>query len=204
MRQTASALWAEPVPEAPFPMTTDEVMRLPDDDWQYELFEGSLIRMPLSGGEAAGIAVNLIIALGTFVKAHGLGRVTDGSGAYMLSRPGQPDTTLAPDAAFVRAANIPPKNSADFKRAWRVAPDIVAEVASPNQFKPGMAKKARTYLEAGTALVWVIWPEREEVAVWLPASLTTKAPVTTLGATDALDGLTVLPGFTYPLADLFA
>ena len=88
MRQSASALWAdgaEPVPDAPFPMTTDDVMRLPDDDWQYELFEGSLIRMPLSGGEAAGIAVNLIIALGTFVKARGLGRVPDGSGAYVLS-----------------------------------------------------------------------------------------------------------------------
>ncbi len=207
MRQTPSALWAdwaEPVPDAPFPMTTDEVMRLPDDDWQYELFEGNLIRMPLSGGEAAGIAVNLIIALGAFVKGRGLGWVTDGSGAYILSRSGQPDTTLAPDVAFVRAANVPPRNSADFKRAWRVAPDIVAEVASPHQFKPAMAKKAQTYLEAGTALVWVIWPERQEVDVWTPASLPRQAPITVLRAADALDGLMVLPGFAYPLADLFA
>jgi len=184
-------------------MTADEVMRLPDDDWRYELFEGNLIRMPMSGGEAASIAVNLIIALGTFVRARGLGRVTAGSAGYILSRQGQPDTLLAPDAAFVRAANVPSRNSADFKRAWRVAPDIVAEIVSPNQFKPGMAKKAQTYLEAGTQIVWVIWPERQGVDVWLPVSLATQAPVAILGATDALDGLTALPGFTYPLADLF-
>lgn len=175
-----------------------------DDGWQYELFEGRLIRMPLSGGEAAGIAVNLIIALGTFVKSRGLGRVTDGSGAYILSRPGQPDTTLAPDVAYVRTANVPPKQSADFKRAWRVAPDIVAEVTSPNQFRPGMAKKAQVYLEAGVLLVWVIWPEHQTVDVWLPASRATQAPAGTLHSAEALDGLTVLPGFTYPLADLFA
>ena len=206
MRQIPSALWAEwaePTPSTPFPMTADEVMRLPDDDWRYELFEGNLIRMPMSGGEAASIAVNLIIALGTFVRAHALGRVTAGSAGYILSRPGQPDTMLAPNAAFVRATKVPPRNSADFKRAWRVAPDIVAEIVSPNQFKPGMAKKAQTYLEAGATIVWVIWPERQEVDIWLPASLTTQAPVTILTTADALDGLTVLPGFTYPLADLF-
>ena len=67
-----------------------------------------------------------------------------------------------------------------------------------------MGKKARIYLEAETLLVWVIWPERQEVDVWLPASLTTKAPATVLTVTDTLDGLTVLSGFTYPLTDLFA
>ena len=37
--------------------------------------------------------------------------------------------------------------------------------------------------------------------VWRPGS---DQPIQTLGGADALDGLDVLPGFTLPVADLFA
>ena len=48
-------------------------------------------------------------------------------------------------------------------------PDLAAEVAPPSQTKEVMAAKARQYLIAGTALVWVVWPEQGEVDVWRPA-----------------------------------
>ena len=47
--------------------------------------------------------------------------------------------------------------------------------------------------------MWVIWPKQRQVEVWRPG---TDQPVMTLGAADALDGLDVLPGFSYPLAAL--
>ena len=64
-----------------------------------------------------------------------------------------------------------------------------------------MAAKARRYLAAGVRLVWVVWPKSQQVDVWRPDTV---QPVARLGIGDALDGLDVLPGFTYPLARLFA
>ena len=65
-----------------------------------------------------------------------------------------------------------------------------------------MAAKARLYLRGGTRLVWVIWPERRAIDVWRPGD--SDRPTATLGANDALDGEDVVPGFVYPVADVFA
>ena len=88
-----------------------------------------------------------------------------------------------------------------------LAPDLVAEVASPDQWRPEMGEmgeKARRYLAAGVRLVWIIWPKRREVDVWQADAAGKTRLVVTLKRGDALDGLNVLPGFTYPLAELFA
>ncbi len=64
-----------------------------------------------------------------------------------------------------------------------------------------MHAKARRYLAAGTALVWVLWPERQRVNVWRHDG---RAPVTTLASGEMLDGRDVVPGFIHPVADIFA
>ncbi len=194
------APWAEVVPHMPR-MTVDEVSRLPDDEWQYELVDGRLVRMPLSGGEASSIAAILLGALITFVRAHRLGRVTGADGGYDFSALGQPDTELGPDVAFVRADRVPARHSPVYAKAWPIAPDLAAEVASPNQFRPEMAAKAQRYLAAGVRLVWVIWPRYQQVDVWLPGD---SQPSATLTTADMLDGLDVVPDFLYSVADLFS
>ena len=75
MKQETFAPWAEPVPGAPYPMTADDVLALPDDGWFYELVEGRLVRMPMSGGEASRIAVRLVVALSVFAEPRHLGAV---------------------------------------------------------------------------------------------------------------------------------
>ena len=50
-------------------------------------------------------------------------------------------------------------------------------------------------------LVWIAWPGRREVDVW---RLGSDEPVATLGVDDALDGQDSVPGFTSPVAALFA
>ena len=186
-------------------MTVDDLLALPDNGWMYELVEGRLIRIPGSGGEASRIAVRLIIALGMFVEAHQLGVITGADGTYNLTQPGDPaETGLVPDVAFVAAARVPPRTSPEYAKAPHLAPNLVAEVASPSQFRSEMKDKAERYIQAGVRLVWVIWPKRQQVDVWRPDAAGVARLVTTLKASvgDALDGLDVLPGFTYPLADI--
>jgi len=55
-------------------------------------------------------------------------------------------------------------------------------------------------LAGGTRLVWIVWPKRRRVDVWRPDDV----KPTVLGADDSLDGEDVVPGFTYPVARLFA
>lgn len=198
----SQAPWAELAPGVG-PMTIAELLALPDDGrWQYELVGGRLVRMPASGGEVSLIAGWVLTALNVFVRPRKLGYVTGADGTFDLTQPGDTaETALVPDVAFVRADRLPPRGSPEFAKAWRLAPDLAVEVASPRQHRPAMAAKAQRYLRGGTRLVWVVWPSRKEVDVWRPGDT---APSATLRADDTLDGEGVIPGFTYPVADLFA
>jgi Uma2 family endonuclease len=194
------APWAEIVPDAPYPMTADELHALSDDGWTYELVQGVLVRMPLSSGGASGVSIRLAAQLSVYVENNGLGIVTGEQGGYRLDPAHPRDTEIAPDIAFVRADHAPSPTSPEFYgQAWQLAPDLAVEVASENQYGPGMAAKAQTYLRFGTRLVWIIWPRYKRVDVWHPGD---EAP-RTRGVDDTLDGEDVVPGFAYPLARLF-
>lgn len=201
MKQEVVAPWAEPVPGAPFPMTIEQMQALPDDSWQYELVEGRLVRMPGSGNKASAIAAYLGAVLVAFVRPRKLGRVIGADGTFNLTSPGAAlETALIPDVAFVRAGRLPPLASKAADAIPHLAPDLVAEVASPSQSRPAMAAKARLYLAAGLQLVWMLWPDTQTVDVWLPGAY---EPAETLTLADTLDGREIVAGFTHPVADLF-
>jgi Uma2 family endonuclease len=178
------------------PATVDELLTLPDDGYIYEVVEGVLVRMAGSGDEATGLGVELVAELRSYVRPRRLGRVTGADGVYKF--PGA-ETGLIPDAGFYRAERR--AEIVDKTKPIPFAPDLAAEVVSPDQTPAAMAKKARTYLRADTRLVWVVWPQSEHVDVWRAGVLT--APVRVLGMGDSLDGEDVIPGFTYPVAELF-
>jgi Uma2 family endonuclease len=52
-----------------------------------------------------------------------------------------------------------------------------------------------------TQLVWIVWPKHRQIEVWRPGDT---RPFATLSVADTLDGGGVLPGFTYPVSDIFA
>jgi Uma2 family endonuclease len=113
---------------------------------------------------------------------------------------------LAADAAYVRLDRLPAFGSAARDRFWRLAPDLVAEVASPGQSRDHLEAKAQVWLGAGVRLVWNVWPKRQQVDVWRSDTAGAAHLVATLKASagDLLDGLDVLPGFTCPLTALFS
>ena len=161
MAQNTLAPWAEPVPNRG-PMTVDELAALPEDDgWLYELVEGRLVRMPSPGGEHGEIAGNVFGALWSFVMPRHLGRVLAAETGFQLG----PQTALAADAAYVRAERVPTRASIARKKAWQLAPDLVAEVASPSQTRDGLEAKAKNWVDAGVRLAWVVWPDTQQVDV---------------------------------------
>ena len=181
-------------------LSAEDLARLPEDGRKYQLVEGRLISVPPAGTDHDTIGFRLIMAIGSFVQANQLGECTLSQSGYLVSQPGQPDSVLAPDLAFVSAARVPKVGTPASKGFWRLAPDLVVEIVSPSQSKPEMTETAQRWLVAGVRLVWVIWQPSRQVEVWRPGS---KKPTQTLGAGGTLDGLDVLPGFSHPIAHLF-
>lgn len=73
------------------------------------------------------------------------------------------------------------------------------EVLSEGNTAKEMARKRREYFAAGARLVWLVYPKSRTVQVYKTAQESV-----TLDATQTFDGGDVLPGFTLPLAELFA
>jgi Uma2 family endonuclease len=56
------------------PATADDLLRIPDDGYRYELIRGEIVRMPPTGQQHGHIASTLLVSLGQHVRAQGLGR----------------------------------------------------------------------------------------------------------------------------------
>ncbi len=189
------APWAEAVPGYG-PVTVDVMMTLPDDGYRYEVVEGVLVRVAGSGFDVTTIGGTIYAELGAYVRPRRLGVATPAGGVYKF--PGA-ETGLLPDAGFVDATKVP--RITDRKRPIPFAPDLAVEVASPDQKQAHMDAKARVYMDGGTRLVWIVWPDREEIDVWRPGSVGPAATLT-MGAT--LSGENVVPGFTLSVDEVFA
>ncbi len=198
------APWAEIVPNAPPHMTVDDLLRWPDaDGYRYELVEGVLVRVPGSGVAAAEATVAISVGLHAFVRPRRLGVVTSAAGIFTFPNA---ETALLPNVGYYVAARR--ALIVDRTQPIPFAPDLAVEVVSASQGRDDLAAKARTYLRGGTRLVWVVWPRSAHIDVWRAARAggpdTLLAPAATLHLGDALDGEDVVPGFMYPVTDVFA
>jgi Uma2 family endonuclease len=176
------------------PLTADDVARLSLPGKQVELVRGRLIVREPPGTRHGVIAAKLGYLLSAFVHQHARGVVcAQGTGFKIASNP---DTVRAPDVAFVaaeQATQIPSRGYAPF------APDLLAEILSPDDRPGEVLAKVGDWLEAGSRLVWLIDPLRAAVHVYR-----SDGSMTILAEHDMLDGENVLPGFTCPVTDLFA
>lgn len=176
-------------------VTADDLIRMPDDGFKYELVEGRLVTMMPAGFSHGRLTVRLVAALDGYVEEHDLGAVLGPDTGFRLAR--TPDTVRAPDVSFVRKERIiEGKLPAGY---WPGPPDLAVEVISPNDSMPEVENKVEEYLRRGVRLVWVVFPKRRAVAVYRPG-----APSKLLSESDALDGGEVVPGFSFALSKLFA
>ena len=78
-----------------------------------------------------------------------------------------------------------------------VAPDLAVEVISPSNEAADTRLKIRQLLDAGTALVWIVYPDLRIVDAH------TQDGATTLNEEDTLSGGDVLLGFEIPVREIF-
>ncbi len=175
--------------------TEEELQALPDDGYLHEVVNGELVMSPKNSPYHGDICADLLMALRSFAKANQLGAVWDSStGFWMFNR-----NCRAPDVSFTTKARL---QSMGFKRSTQRffpgAPDLAVEVLSPNTTRAEIDERLRDFFASGTQLAWIINPEAACVEV---CHSPTQRKL--LGAGAVLDGEHLLPGFRYPIADLF-
>lgn len=176
-------------------VTAEELWAMPEvPGKRYELVKGELIEVPGAGYLHAQLVNALLRRLDAFVAAHDLGAVFGGGLGYVIAH--TPDVVRIPDLSFIAKGRLP---SADAQGFVPFAPDLAIEIVSPGDRAVAVYGKVREYLEAGTRLVWVLWPKYRTVSVHTPGGVTRE-----LGPDDELDGGDVLPGFRTRAGELFA
>ncbi len=176
-------------------MTAEELEQLPHAGRGYELVKGVLHKMPPAGEEHGGFAGVFHTRLHIYVLDHQLGRVYSAETGFVLAR--NPDTVRGPDVAFVsreRLERLP--MSSGYRQE---APDLVAEVISPNDTYSEVAEKVSDWLTAGVRMVVVIDPRKRSVTVYRPAT-----GVLFLTEANTLDGGDVVPGWQLAVREIFA
>lgn len=174
--------------------TADELLRLPDNGFRYELVRGELRQMTPSGYTHGVLVGNLTGPIEQYVRAHRLGQVCGAETGFRIGR--APDTVRAPDIAFIRQARRghEPLPEGFFEGP----PDLAVEVLSPSETTVEVEEKIADWLGAGCAMVWVIDAKRRSVSVHVPGGV-----VRVLAETDTLDGGELLPGFSLRVSEAF-
>ncbi len=175
-------------------MTAEELHLLPHDNSRHELVDGLLRSKPLEGFRHGAIVVKLSRPLAEYVASNQLGLVAGAETGFKLKS--NPDTVRAPDIAFVSIERVKAEGVPD--SFWPGPPDLAVEVLSPSDTVYDVEDRVATWLAHGTRLVWVINPKRRVVLVHKP-----NEPVMTLEETDSLAGGDVIPGFQFPVQDIF-
>ena len=177
-------------------LTYEDLLKLPDDDKRHELIDGVHYVMSSPVLRHQRVVRRLGLSIGNFVDATGSGEMFPVAVDVVLS----PYDVVVPDLIFVseeRRHLLQEKNIPG-------PPDLVAEVLSPSTRHKDRLLKRRLFEREGVREYWILDPEKNTVRVLLlgPGGY---GPGVELSAA-AGDVLTssLLPGWSLPLATLFA
>lgn len=174
--------------------TDAEFMALPDDGNRYELVKGELINLGNSGALHGYIAIILSAALFALVTSRKLGVLLDSSTAFTMKN----GNKRSPDIAFFAKERL--QGLEELPTGFlEGGPDLVVEILSPGNTVAEIEDKIVEYFANGTRLLWVISPGQHYVLVYRSGY----EPQRLLTSGDFLEGEEVVPGFTFPVADLF-
>ncbi len=174
----------------PIPGTATEAdaIQLHETRCYCELIDGTLVEKPMSAPEGY-----LGMLLGYFLNGHvipkRLGAVIGADAQFRMVE----GNLRLPDVSFTRRERVP--NPIPQVGGW--CPDLCVEIVSPSHTVAELVLKRGEYFASGCQLVWEIDPRARTATRYQSADDAGEL-------VDTLDGGTVLPGFTLPLATLFA
>lgn len=187
---------------APLGMSAEQLIGYEIPGKRVELIRGALVVREPAGFRHGDVTLRLAAALRTHLSrervANGWkearGRVATADPGFTLAR--NPDTVRAPDIAYVSRERFAGPMPDGFPE---LAPDLAIEVQSPGDRPGEVLIKVGDFLTAGSRRVWVVAPARAHAIVY-----GSDGEVSLLTMGQALTDDELLPGFVFPLSELFA
>ena len=180
------------------PMTTADLLAIPDDGRRRWLIRGELREQDVTvRNRFHSIAMaNLTTFLNNwrFALPEPRGQVVCGEAGVVL--PGDPKTAIGVDVAYV-----PPDvmiRQTDDTTLIDGVPTLIVEIISPSDKQEELDEMLESFRSAGVPLVWLVHPTLRTVMIFRPGD-----EPTLVNARQELDGGDVLPGFRVPVARLF-
>jgi Uma2 family endonuclease len=115
---------------------------------------------------------------------------------FRVAPPCEVRRPLVPDVAYVSHERLRTLSDAELE-APPIAPDIAVEILSPDDRRADVEDKIGVFLRAGSSLVIVVDPQQRII------ELHDGAKTVRLDETAAIEHQ-ALPGFSYPVGELFA
>lgn len=166
--------------------------QLPDGDgFHREVVEGELIILPPPKSRHSRVARRMSRALAP-LEDRGIAEVYMEAG-YKLTD--DPPTWIQPDVSVlsIERARYPGIDGYFMK-----SPELAIEVVSPSETARDLNRKIDALLAGGCLAIWVIYPEEQEVRVFVPGG----ASYTKRG-NETLTMPELLPDWEFPVAKLF-
>jgi Uma2 family endonuclease len=189
------------IAEIPRKMTVEEFLALPDDGVERWLIRGELRENRESdvnrrNPDHSGTMFNVAGLLGAWLRtqAKPRGKAYAGDVSFKLRRDSA--TLVGIDVAYI-SAELRAKTPKGRKVVEGV-PILAVEILSPSDVHADWTEKVQEYLDVGVALVWVIDPDFETVAVYRP-----DAEPVSFNKQQELTGDPHLPGLRIRVAELF-
>jgi Uma2 family endonuclease len=174
-------------------VTAEELFAM-GDIGRCELIAGEIIHMAPAGAEHGGIAAELLVRIKQFVDANRIGKVYAAETGFTITR--APDSTRAPDVAFVQSSRLPKAKRRGF---FDGPPDLAVEVMSPSDRVSEVLAKVDQWLDAGTQSVWIVDPPNRSIEIYRRGA----QPVRYRAGETLKDEVT-LPGFVLDIDSLFS
>jgi len=166
--------------------------QLPDGDgWHREVVEGELVVLPPPKSKHSRIARRMSRALAPF-EDLGIAEIHMEAG-YKLSD--NPPTWIEPDVSVLRIERARATSDDDY---FTGSPELAIEVVSPSETARDLNRKIDALLAGGSLAVWVIYPEEQEVRVFVPGGTSYTRRVD-----EFLTAPELLPDWQLPVAKLF-
>lgn len=153
-----------------------------------------LVIMPPVGSEGGWRSGEVFLALGNWTKMDGSGIAFDSSTGFTL-----PNSAIrSPDASWMKRERWEALRKPDRAKFAPICPDFVAEVRSETDRFSDLLEKMDEYLANGARLGWLIDPFEKRAYLYRPDQ-----PVEILEDPAELRGDPILPGFVFPIRELW-
>ena len=180
------------------PITTKQLMAMPEDGMDRELIRGELRERPMTKRNRFHTRtvsrITYLLERWCTDQPGSLGEVHSGEVGTILRR--EPDTTVGIDVAYFSAETM--ARQTDATTLIEGQPRLAVEVLSPSDKLEEIREKVLEYLDVGVDLVWIVDPYFQTVQVHRRDS----APVT-YNREQEMTGGDILPGLTFAVADIF-